>query len=140
MGFIEELKQEHQSIERELLELESIRNSEEINYPNLVHTLKSLYIIWDTHEKKEEDIFPRLESIAIRIPVQTMLSEHTTLKPHKEAIKRACESGDNLQVKKALHVDATIIIEKLRKHISFEDEVLYRIVIDEQALEKIENL
>jgi hypothetical protein len=37
MDFITELKQEHAQIERELLELETIAESPEINYPNLWH-------------------------------------------------------------------------------------------------------
>ncbi len=140
MTIIEDLKTEHQEIERELLELETIRNSQEINYSNLLHVLKNLYNLWDNHEKKEEEFFPRLEKIAIIIPVKTMQSEHIALKPHKEALKRAIDSGTDTDVKKALHVDATIFIEKLRKHIEFEDEVLYRLVINEEALSKIENL
>ncbi len=55
---IEMLKQEHEDIERELLEIEAIAEDENINYPNLVHVTGKLCKIWDEHEEKEEKIFP----------------------------------------------------------------------------------
>lgn len=42
MNPINELRQEHIEIERELFELESIMEDEVINYSNLVHTFRKL--------------------------------------------------------------------------------------------------
>lgn len=140
MSFIENLKQEHVEIERELLELETIKNSEKINYSNLIHVFKNLIKVWDVHEAKEEDIFPFLENQEIKIPVETMMFEHRALKPHKNAVKKAISSGSEVEVKKALNIDVPIIISKLRKHIDDEDEILYRIVLKELDVEEIKEI
>jgi hypothetical protein len=42
-----------------------------------------------------------------------MLSEHRELKPHKEAIKKAINSGSESEVKDMLNQHGKIIIEKL---------------------------
>ena len=60
MNPLEQLKKEHEDIERELIELETIIEEEIINYPNLLHVFKNLCEIWDIHEEKEEKIFPVL--------------------------------------------------------------------------------
>ena len=130
MNSIEKLKQEHEDIERELIELESIMTGEEINYSNLIHVIKNLFEIWDRHEEKEEQIFPILKHERIVIPVKTMLSEHKELKPHIEAIKKAINSGNESEVKNMLNQHGKIIIQKLRKHINDEDEILYRITFE----------
>ena len=130
MNSIEKLKQEHELIERELVELESIMQDEIINYSNLIHVLKNLCIVWDEHEQKEERIFPILKHERIIIPVKTMLCEHKELRPYKEAIKKALSSGSEPEIKSALNTHGKIIIEKLRKHINDEDEILYRITFE----------
>ncbi len=127
MNPIEKLKKEHEDIERELLELDEIIKAEEINYPNLVHVLRNLHELWNCHELREERIFKIFEKERIKIPVEKMLFEHEALRPHLEKIKKALNSSNELETKISLHTDAIIIIEKLRKHIAFEDEVLYTI-------------
>ena len=52
MNPIEKLELEHEQIEREILELETIIQEQEINYPNLVHVLKNLFKVWKEHEEK----------------------------------------------------------------------------------------
>jgi len=128
---IDILKKEHEDIERELFELETISESEIINYPNLVHVFKKLCEIWNEHEKKEEKIFPIMEKERIIIPVKKMLCEHKELKFHKKAIIRALGSGSEIVLKKVLNNNGKIITEKLRKHIDDENEVLYTIAMEE---------
>jgi len=130
MNSIEKLKQEHEEIERELSELELIMQDEIINYSNLLHTLKNLVEYWDKHEQREERIFPILKHEKIIIPVKTMLFDHKILRVHKDAIKNAINSKSELKVKDALNTHGKIIIEKLRKHINDEDEILYRITFE----------
>ena len=130
MNSIEKLKQEHEDIERELSELELIMQDEMINYPNRIHVLKNLCIIWDKHEQGEERIFPILKHERIIIPVKAMLWDHKELKPHKEALKKAIATVGEIRIKEALNTHGKIIIEKLRKHINDEDEVLYRITFE----------
>lgn len=131
MERIENLKLEHEDIERELLELETIMESEEINYANLVHVFKKLLGVWDLHEAKEEELFRLIYIDQIKMPIEQMRLDHKALKGHKDAILRAMNSGNDFEIKKALHVDGRIIIEKLRKHINDEDDILYSVVLDE---------
>jgi len=130
MNSIEKLKQEHEEIERELTELELIMQDETINYSNLIHVLKTLCDRWDKHEQEEERIFPILKHEKIVIPVKSMLFDHKNLKPHRQAIQKSLLSGSEFEIKNALNNHGKIIIEKLRKHINDEDEVLYRITFE----------
>ena len=135
MNIIEILEQEHEQVERELLELESIikdseENGQAINYPNLIHVCSKLINIWDKHEKKEEIIFPVIKKEQIIIPVKTMLFDHRKLRPHKDAMKKAIDSGSEFKVKQALRDHLPIVLKELREHINYEDEVLYRITLD----------
>lgn len=140
MNAIEKLMEEHEDILRELLELETIISSKEINYPNLIHTLKKLHTLWNLHEQKEEKIFQIFEKNQLTIPVEKMLFEHKELRPHKEAIDKALQSHSDIEVKNALHTHATIIIPKLREHISNEDEILYTIAPNEFTEEELQEM
>lgn len=140
MNIIDEIIQEHEKIERELLEIEFISNSEIINYPNLKHVLNNLCQMWNPHEEKEEKIFPILEKEKIKIPVEKILCEHKALKNHKNVLIRALASGSEFEMKKALLSDGKIIVEKLRKHIKDEDDVLCTISLDELSPEALKQL
>lgn len=125
---IEELKSKHELIERELIELETIIEAEIINYGNLVHVYNKLHDLWNKYEEKEEKIFPIMGKEGIKIPVKKVLFEHKVLRPHKEKMKKAIESGSEFEMRTALENNGIVIIKKLREHIEFEDEVLYRIM------------
>jgi len=140
MNPIEVLKQEHRNIERELIELESIMEDEEINYPNLIHVFKRLCPSWNEHEEKEEKIFSIMEKEKIKIPVYTMLCEHRDLKGHRDIISEAINSGNEFKIKKVLNEHGKIIIAKLRKHINDEDKVLYTITLQEFTPEELKEL
>ena len=140
MNPLEILKQEHQQIERELLELETIMEELDINYPNLIHVWKNLHDLWNSHEEKEEKIFPIMEKERIRIPVQKMLFEHKELKKHKQEINKAIMSGSNEDIKTALEIHGKIIIGKLKEHINMEDEILYTIAQEEFTKEELKEL
>jgi len=140
MNCIEKLKQEHEKIERELLELETIIGEDEINYSNLLHVIKKLYELWNSHEIKEEKVFSILEKERIKMPVKTMLFEHKQLKPHKIALEKAINSGNNQDVKDVLNSHAKTIITQLRNHINSEDEILYTIALSEFTKQEIKEL
>ncbi len=129
MDQIETLEQEHEQIERELLELEEIFESEEVNYGNLVHVFKKLHGLWNEHEEKEEKFFSILEKDQIKVHVKKMLFEHKVLRLYKEAMLKAINSGSELEMKKALNENAVVIIKKLREHIIDENESLCRITL-----------
>jgi hemerythrin-like domain-containing protein len=135
MNPIEQLEQEHEDIERELLELETISNSESINYSNLAHVFKRLIPLWNKHEEKEEKIFPIMKKERIIVPVKKMLFDHKNLRVHKKAIMDAINSGKG--IKEALDNHIKVIIQKLREHIKNEDEILYTIAMSEFTQEEI---
>jgi hemerythrin-like domain-containing protein len=140
MNPIDELKKEHEDIERELVELETIMQEQEVNYSNLIHTFRKLHNLWNLHEEKEERIFPILEKEKIKVPVEKMLFEHKLLRPHKEKMWQAINSGKENMMKKSLSENAVIIIKLLRKHIKDEDEILYTITLQEFTPEELKEL
>jgi len=122
---VEKIKQEHEQIERELIELETIMEDEAINYSNLIHTLRILTSLWEKHERKENIIFPVLEKRnSFKIPVGKALNEHEEFKIHREAIIKAIEKGEE-ETKNKLEKEGKELIRKLRDHINKEDEILY---------------
>lgn len=142
MKIIEKLKEEHEEIERELLELETIINDskENLNTSNRIHTLKKLYNLWDTHETQEEKVFSIFERERIKVPVEIMRTDHIALKPHKEKLEKAIESHQNQALVKSIHTDLEIIIAKFRKHIQMEEEIIYTISPEEFTDEEIKQL
>lgn len=127
---LEKIKQEHEQIERELLELEEIINQDEINFSNLSHVWVKLLKIWEEHEEKEETIFPELTKHGFRIQITTLHFEHVALRSHKNNIIKAFKSGNNEEIKKVLHTDMNIIIAQLRNHIEKEEMILYSVFLD----------
>jgi len=142
MNPLDTIQQEHEDIERELIELESIAESDEINYPDLIHTFKKLHDIWNKHEEKEEKIFHFLKKKEhLIVPVKEMLFEHRALKSHKQALLDAINSGSEWELKKTLDFHGKIVIEKLREHINKEDEVLLTISLEQEfKLEEIKEI
>jgi len=122
---IEKILKEHEQIERELIELETIMDEETINYPNLIHTLRRLTDLWEKHEKKEDIIFPFIErKNSLKIPVEKALSEHEDFRVHRKAILEAMEKGE-YETKKKLEKEGRELISNLREHMNMEDEMLY---------------
>ena len=69
-----------------------------------------------------------------------MMFEHKQLRKHKEFIKKAIDSGSEINVKKVLQDNGAIIIDKLRQHIRKEDEILYRIALEEMNPDEIREM
>jgi hypothetical protein len=132
MKFLRKVEEEHENIERELVEIDTIIQDaeEEINYANLIHVLKKLYLIWDSHEIREEGAFKIFEKERIKVPVETMLFDHQKLKIHKEKIKKALESGSEFKTKEVLYKDLKEIIELIQKHLKDEENFLYSIELE----------
>lgn len=132
MNPLEKLQSEHEEIEQELKELETIMEEEVINYSNLLHTFKKLHKIWNSHESKEEKVFAIMRKEKIIMPVKTMLMEHVALKPHKLAVENAIKAGSEQELHNAMNLHGKVIIQKLREHINSEDEVLYTVAIEQE--------
>ncbi len=130
MENVEILKKEHQLIERELIELETIIDTPLVNYPNLVHVLHKLNDFWDKHEEKEDILFNKLQKKGYPIPVKKILFDHRQLKKHRESLLIALKSGSERKTKEALRSDGKELINKIRKHMNKEDWILYALPKD----------
>jgi len=120
-----ELIKEHEQIERELIELDTIINSPLINYPNLNHVMKKIKFIWDNHEEKEEFFFMTLYKKGFTIPVKKITFEHGKLKRDMNLITSAINSGSEFKTKEALKKDGANLINQIRKHIDDENWIFY---------------
>ena len=127
MNPLDVLKEEHEKIEMELMELEAVIDDEIVNYPNLIHCFNQFCKIWNSHEEKEEKIFGVFEKERITVPVKKMTCDHKDLRTPILHIANAINSGSEFEVKKALKNDLRDLIDKVRKHKDEEDEVLYTI-------------
>jgi DUF438 domain-containing protein len=128
MNPVDLLIKEHEDIERELLELETIMSEEIINYPNLIHTCKKLHTAWDVHERKEEDIFPILSKKGFSVPIAILHFDHKSLRNHTKKLNDAIKSGNDFEIHKALDEDLKDIISRLREHIKKEEDILYSVL------------
>ena len=124
----------------ELMEIESVMEDSEINYPNLIHSFIKLCALWDVHEKKEDKIFALMKKERILVPVYTMTCAHKDLRIHIERIKETINSGDESALKKCFDDDLKIFIDKIRKHKDAEDEILYTIALEEFTNEELEEM
>ena len=139
MRAIQELLEEHDEIEQTLSDLEEVINALKydgnVNFPNLLHTIKTLHGAWDRHESKEEKIFPIFRKERIRIPVKTMIFEHGLLRTHNDKIKEAIGSNHNL--KEVLEKHGHDLIHIIRGHMKREDDILMTITDNELTNEEI---
>lgn len=138
MNPIKELKKEHEIIERELKEMETISENRRVNYPNLIHVFKKLIKIWNEHEEKEDKLFPILEKEEIKVPVEKMLFDHKELGKYKGKIVKSINSGNESRVKEALRNEGEEIITKLREHIKDEEKVLYSLTLKNFQIKELE--
>lgn len=130
MNPLDILKDEHEQVELELLELEEVMNGDVINYPNLIHTFKGFCNLWNRHENKEEKAFTVFDKENIKVPVEKMTCEHRDLRGHIKKVVDALKSGSEEKVRDSFE-EIVALIEKVRKHKKDEDEVLYTIAEDE---------
>lgn len=122
--FIEKLKEEHEWLEQELQELETIMSSELINYSNLVHVLKKLSYMLDEHIAKEHKLFAVLEKRKIKTTLQNLLDDKAKLKKYHEFLMKALLSGSDFKIRSALNAEGHALVSKLRNHIE-EQEWLF---------------
>jgi hypothetical protein len=120
-----ELKLEHEQIERELIELETIVNSSYINYPNLHHVLRKIKEIWDKHEEKEEIFFTGLYKKGFTIPVKKATFEHGHLKKAMDSLIKGFQSGSEDDMRNLLVNQGKKLLNEMRQHMSDEDWIFY---------------
>lgn len=119
------LLQEHEKLEQLLIELETIMSFEELNYPNLIHTLREIISVLDSHEDKEEIYFSRLLDKGFTIPVKKITFEHGILKRDREALINAINSGNEFLTKEKLKTNGADLIKIIRAHLKTEDWIFY---------------
>lgn len=124
---LQDLLDEHEKIEQLLTELEVINETKPLNYPNLIHTCRELFSLWNLHEENEEKIFQDLEKKGFKIPIKKIVFDHGELKKYKEALINAINSSSEIKIKETIEKDGKEMTEKLRKHMSFEDDLIYSI-------------
>jgi len=127
---ITELKNIHDDIEQELVELEVIMSEETINYPNFIHVFKKLDSMWDNHEKGEEVLFLKLKEAGYTVPYDKIVFAHGRLGKYKADLMKALNSGSEFKMKTALEKSGKKLITYLREHIRLENEVLYTLPED----------
>ena len=120
-----DLISEHETIERDLIELDTIMHSSIINYPNLIHVLKNLRQFWEQHEQKEDIFFDSLYNKGFPIPVKKISFEHGKLKRDMDIILRALQSGSEDEMHTVLFKYGKDLISQMRKHMADEDWILY---------------
>jgi len=131
MNPIEFLKEEHEQIEMELMELNAVMKDSPINYSNLIHTFKKLCALWDPHEVKEEKIFKIMKQGQVNVPVYAMTCEHRDLRGHIKGMKQAINSGSEINLRNAFGKDLQVIITRIKNHMEKENEILYTIAREE---------
>mgnify|MGYP001583585885 CR=1 FL=1 len=125
MRSAEKLLEEHRQIERELDELEHAMNEDEdLNISHISHIFNQLHNLWNSHEEKEEEFFKQLSDNGANLPFSRFLFEHQELKGHKKVVHDAINSGSHLKIKVALDTDGRMLINKLRRHIEDEEELI----------------
>ena len=120
----ETFKQEHELIEQELIELETIMKTEVINYPNLIHTLKKLNVAWESHERREHSYFDQLNAHGLKMPGRISLN-NGKLKRCWNNLINALRSGSEFKTREALMTYGTSLINEIRQQMVKEDGVLY---------------
>jgi hypothetical protein len=125
------LIEEHDLIERELIELENVINSYPINVPNLIRILKRLKEIWIPHELKEENIFCILNENNIKVSMEKIELEHSEFKKYREEIYSAIDLGKEDILIDVLNKKGKEMIFKIRKHMSDEDWIIRALSWDE---------
>lgn len=132
---LKSLRKEHEAIERELLELETLLEDfdegEEFNHTNCAHVLKKLFSVWDSHETKERMFFDNLNRKSesrSEIPINTLHFNNPELSGHKKVLTYAINSGDISKLKTSLDTDGRMLMEKLRRDIKKDSELYDKIL------------
>lgn len=107
------LRKDHQNIEREIKEIETIISEDEINRPNFIHVFNKLCNLWDNHEQKEKKLLSQKKNFEFSyLPLSDK-----NLVGHKKVLQLAAKSGSEIQLKVALENDGKMLINKLRSEI-----------------------
>jgi len=127
MTSITDIIKEHNEINIELSELDTIIEEEEVNYSNLVHIFNKLEKLWNIHEEKEDEFFHKLKEKGVNLEINKLLFQHEELRGFRKVIRNAIKSGSEFEIKVAMDTDLKMLINKLRKHMKDEEEIFKKI-------------
>lgn len=130
MEIIAILKKEHEEIRDILLAIESmIGNAPTSKELNIL--LDKFHERWDAHEKKEENSLKLFKRSNLQLQFKkAVLGEHRELRGHWRVIKNALKSDEKI-IDVALDTDGRMLIEKLRKHMEFEENFFDKVMASE---------
>lgn len=129
MDSLESIKKEHEQIEVELKELEAVIEDDELNYSNLIHQLKKINSLWNSHESKEEKFINMHKDKYPELTFDKLILEHKEISGHNKVISNAINSGSEFEIKVSLDTDGKILMNKLRNHIKDEEKLFEKIQI-----------
>lgn len=122
------LREDHEKILDSLNEIYTlIDNKENMDIEDFSHQFNRLHDLIDSHEKREEKLFKRFKRNDLNILLERFVFEHRELRGHKKVINDAIKSNDKFKVAVALETDGFLLIDKLKRHISMENEMFDRL-------------
>lgn len=124
MGLLYEIISDHKKIKKMLGELEMWTNGKsDISAEEVSERIKELREFWDGHEEREEMLFKDMVKKNMSIPFEKLDTAHEDIKKHWNSINAALKSKDNSKIKKVLGNEGKIFIEKIKKHMEYEEPI-----------------
>lgn len=126
MEYWAQLLIEHDHLRSILKKLEDFTlEKENIDLEKLSRTLKNLDILWNTHEKEEEEFFKRLSSYKDKFSSEKMLiEEHKELKGHWKVLQISLKKEDKKEIFITLDTDGRMLIQKFKDHMAKEENII----------------
>ena len=116
--------EEHEIIERELLELETVMECEDINHANLAHVLRKIYGIWNNHTEKENQFFLSLQQQGIKVPLKNG-RYYNSIQSHLNSLFNSMLSGSENMTRVSLEVHGNALISEIRDRMKDAGWILY---------------
>ena len=136
MSGVDILREEHEAIERELIELEAIMGVKSINYSNLIHVVKKITYLFDAHIHKEMDFFRGLEEQGVHTSLHEMGAQYLSLQHNLQVLTRTMLSCSDCKTRAALLKEGIAFIEKARAHMQ-EQEWIFCALPESQLVELV---
>ena len=116
------IQKEHYFLCALILDIKRTVKRRKVDYIVLKEKLARFYDFWKKHEKREESLLRKFNSLGKPFPTEmAILDEHRQLRGHWHIIQESIDSGDNFSIKLAFDTDGAMFIEKLMKHIELEN-------------------
>ncbi|MEK6928309.1 MAG: hemerythrin domain-containing protein [Nanoarchaeota archaeon] len=120
MVSLADIRQEHIKLLNHIGSLDAISSRTKHPLRETQFQMKNILNIWDTHEKKEEELFKNLPS---KFPIKSMEMKHQLLRGHWKVLNLALQSHDEDIIKIALDTDGKMFSARLKEHILIEEKL-----------------